>query len=160
MKKWMAAKRRAFARPRTLVTIQSGANINFHRLRHVSERSELGEKREGIFAVTIPEQNGQLPRPVRGARRSARHRIQLPLLGRRRRPGLRGLQLARGRGGARADRHRAARGGLRVVDMTDNELAVLHVRHMVGGRTPDPARELLFRFEFPERPGALRRFLG
>ncbi len=160
MKKWLAGPAGASSgRSRTLVAVQSGANMNFHRLRHVSERSELGEEREGIFAVTIPEENGSFRALC--ATLGDRHVTEFNYRGSGGAAAqvFVGLQLARGA----AEREQIARelraSGYRVVDMTGNELAVLHTRHMVGGRAPDLRRELLFRFEFPERPGALRRFL-
>jgi threonine dehydratase len=160
MKKWLAAKPRPAGRDqRTVVAIQSGANMNFHRLRHVSERAEVGEDREAIFAVTIPEENGSF-RALCGAlgdhavtefnyRTSGGAAAQVFV----------GLKLDVGSEG-RADLADELRGaGYRVLDMTGNEMAILHARHMVGGRAPNIRRERLLRFEFPERPGALRRFL-
>jgi threonine dehydratase len=142
-----------------LVAIQSGANINFHRLRHISERAELGEDREAILAVTIPERPGSFrelckalgDRGVsefnyRYADGDAAHVFV-------------GVELSRGAEERRALVTELSAKGYAVVDMTDNELAVLHARHMVGGRAPDLPDERVLRFEFPERPGALRRFL-
>jgi len=142
----------------TLIAIDSGANMNFDRLRHVAERAELGEQREGLFAVTIPERPGAFRSfcqtlgkvPVTefnyrygradeahifvgvGLNHGSRQRLEL------------------------VDRLQAA--DLAVVDMTGNEMAKLHVRFMVGGRSEAP-NERLVRFEFPERPGALMQFL-
>jgi threonine dehydratase len=160
LKQWLARKPRAEnTPPRTLVAIQSGANMNFHRLRHVSERAEVGEEREAIFAVTIPEENGSFralcaalgDHPVTefNSRASGGAAAQVFV----------GLQLAGGseERGRIAEELRAS--GYRVLDMSANEMAVLHARHMVGGRAPNVRRERLLRFEFPERPGALRRFL-
>jgi threonine dehydratase len=158
MKKWVAAQGAAAA-SRTLVAVQSGANINFHRLRHISERAELGEDREAIFAITIPERPGSF-------------RALCAVLGDRgvtefnyRHAGgdeahvFVGVQLSRGLEERRALAAELSARGYAVVDLTGNELAVLHARHMVGGRAPGALRERLLRFEFPERPGALRRFL-
>ena len=159
MKRWLADAPAATA-PRTLVAIQSGANMNFHRLRHVSERAELGEEREAILAVTLPERPGTFrglcsalgDRGVtefnyRWADGEVAHVFV-------------GVQLSRGweeRDEILAELRAA---GYPVVDMSENELALLHVRHMVGGRGAAGApNERLLRFEFPERPGALRRFL-
>ena len=157
MKKWVAEKRDGA--PRTLIAIQSGANINFHRLRHISERAELGEDREAILAVTIPERPGSFRKlcealgdrgvsefNYRYADGDAAHVFV-------------GVELSRGADERRALVTELSAKGYAVVDMTDNELAVLHARHMVGGRAPDLPDERLLRFEFPERPGALRRFL-
>jgi threonine dehydratase len=143
----------------SLVAVVSGANVNFDRLRHISERAEVGEHREMILGVTIPERPGSFrqfcqalgKRSVtefnyRYARNDEAHvyvGVQVAA------PGDRGAVLA-----ALAD------AGYAVHDMTDNEAAKLHVRHMVGGRTYGAKQELLYRFEFPERPGALLRFLS
>lgn len=143
-----------------IVAIDSGANINFDRLRHVAERSELGEHREALFAVTIPEEIG-----------SFRKFCELV--------GLRGMTEFNYRYGDTKQAHIFVgiqlQNGLdeknellkslqehhyTVEDMTDNEMAKLHVRYMVGGRGNGVKNERLFRFEFPERPGALLRFLN
>jgi threonine dehydratase len=160
LKKWLAEKpeqRRAAGG--TFVTIQSGANINFHRLRHISERAELGEQREAILAVTIPERPGSFRRlcAALGDRRitefnyryadsDAAHVFV-------------GVELTRGADERRTLTSELSARGYGVADLTGNELAVLHARHMVGGRAKDLADERVLRFEFPERPGALRRFL-
>ena len=156
MKKWVDGKDDS---PRTLVAIQSGSNMNFHRLRHVSERAELGEDREAVFAVTIPEQNGSFRALCRAL--GDRHITEFNY---RYAGGVAarvfvGMQLKRG-GTERTEiaaQLRAA--GYRVDDLSGNELALLHTRHMVGGRPPELRRERVLRFEFPERPGALARFL-
>ena len=156
MKKWVAEKGEA---SQTLVAIQSGANMNFHRLRHVSERAELGEEREALFAVTIPEENGSF----RALRRALGGRditeFNYRYAGGAAARVFVGMQLKR----RRAERDEIAaelrEAGYEVHDLSGNELALLHARHMVGGRPPDLRRERLLRFEFPERPGALGRFL-
>jgi threonine dehydratase len=157
LKKWLEEKRGGAGR--TLVAIQSGANINFHRLRHISERAELGERREAILAVSIPERPGAFRRlcaalgdrritefNYRYADRDAAHVFV-------------GIELTRGADERRAMVSELSARGYAVADLTGNELAVLHARHMVGGRAPDLRDERVLRFEFPERPGALRRFL-
>jgi threonine dehydratase len=155
LKKWVATNR---AKKAELIAIVSGANVNFDRLRHISERAELGEKREVILGVTIPERPGSFRRfcHTLGKRNVTEFNYryaddddaQVYV----------GVQIAPD--GDRRELIRSLkRGGYRVVDMTDNEAAKLHVRHMVGGRGPRDKREVLFRFEFPERPGALMRFL-
>jgi threonine dehydratase len=144
---------------RTLVAIASGANMNFDRLRFVSERAEIGEQREAVFAVTIPEARGSFKRfcalvgnrnvtefNYRIADSTAAHIFVGVQIGRRKEAG----QLARV----------FRRAGFATLDLTDDELAKLHLRHMVGGRSPLAKDELLYRFEFPERPGALMRFLS
>ncbi len=130
---------RGGARDRTLVTILCGANMNFDRLRFVAERAELGEQREAVFAATIPERPGQLQGVLPADRRAQRHGVQLPV----RRPAGR-ARLRRRRG---AERGREGRGcsrassahGIRTLDLSDNEMAKLHVRHLVGGRAPGPS---------------------
>ena len=141
------------------MAIASGANINFDRLRYVSERAELGEKREAIIAVTIPEEPGSFKQfcEALGKRnitefnyryhdaRSARifvgvqvHPDQMPI--------------QKMIGGLRDT-------GYPVANFTDNEMAKLHIRHMVGGHSKEVKNEVVYRFEFPERPGALLNFL-
>ncbi|MDB4977425.1 MAG: tdcB [Myxococcaceae bacterium] len=143
---------------KTLIAIDSGSNMNFDRLRHVAERAELGENREGLFAVTIPERPGAF-------RNFCQALGQLSITEFNYRFGRAdqahifvGVGLTQG-SKQRADilaRLQAAE--LDVVDMTGNEMAKLHIRFMVGGRSGVPD-ERLFRFEFPERPGALMQFL-
>lgn len=143
----------------TLVAINSGANMNFDRLRYVAERTLVGEKKEALFAVTIPEEPGALKRfcaRVVGGRNitefnyrlSARDRAHIFV----------GIAVR----DAQERREFAARlteTGFENVDLTDDELAKTHIRYMVGGRSEEARRELLYRFWFPERPGALARFL-
>jgi threonine dehydratase len=144
---------------RTFVALNCGANINFDRLRHVAERADIGAGREALLAVEIPEQPGSFLRfcQLLGRRSvtefnyryddasSARIFVGLALHeGRREKESL--LELLGG-------------SGYRVLDMSDDEMAKLHVRYMVGGHAHGLEHERLFRFEFPERPGALLRFL-
>ena len=143
---------------KTLVAIASGANMNFDRLRHVAERAELGERREAILAVTIPETPGSFKAfcALLGARSITEfnYRYADPQRARV----FAGVQVQDDEERARLVAQLNAR-GLEAVDLTDNEMAKLHVRHLVGGRAPLVDHELLYRFEFPERPGALRNFL-
>ncbi|MBM4233859.1 MAG: threonine ammonia-lyase, biosynthetic [Gammaproteobacteria bacterium] len=144
---------------RRFVAINCGANMNFDRLRHVAERAEIGARREALLAVEIPERPGSFLELCRTlGRRSVtefNYRYERPAAAR--------IFLGFGMQGGQDERNavivalRAA--GYAVTDMTDNELAKLHVRYMVGGRPEGLADERLFRFEFPERPGALLRFL-
>ena len=142
----------------TFVAILSGANMNFDRLRFVSERAELGEQREAIFAATIPERPGSFKAFCRliGKRQITEFNYRYAGPGEahvfvgievRDRGELTGLL-------ASLERH-----GVRTLDLTDDEMAKLHVRHLVGGRAGGLEDERLYRFEFPERPGALVRFL-
>ena len=143
---------------RNLVAIASGANMNFDRLRHVAERAEIGEKREAVIAVTIPEQPGSFrhfckllgPRNItefnyRYASARAAHVFV-------------GVAINKGQQAAELVSLLQSH-GIAALDMSDNEMAKLHVRHLVGGRAPHAENELVYRFEFPERPGALTRFL-
>ena len=154
-KAWAA---RAGARGRTLVAIASGANMNFDRLRFVAEEAELGEKREAILAVTIPERPGSFRAfcSLVGARNITEfnYRYADP----KRAHVFVGVQV-RDRGETDDLIRRLRAKGLKTLDFTDNELAKLHIRHTVGGHAPAVRDEILYRFEFPERPGALMRFL-
>ncbi len=147
------------AKGQTLVAVTCGANMNFDRLRFVAERAEIGEQREALFAVTVPEERGSFKRfcELIGARavtefnyRISHEKIAHLFVG-----------IAIGK---REEADKIARNfvrhGFATVDLTDDELAKEHVRHMVGGRSELARDERLFRFEFPERPGALMRFLA
>ena len=143
----------------TLVTITSGANMNFDRLRFVAERAEFGEQREALFAVTIPERRGSFkqfcaligPHAVTefNYRISDEHLAHVFV----------GIAIAR-RDEAQRIARQFERHGFPTLDLTDDELAKEHVRHMVGGHSELAHHERLLRFIFPERPGALMRFLS
>jgi len=144
---------------KTLVAIACGANMNFDRLRFVAEEAELGEKREAVLAVTIPETPGSFrkfcallgPRSVTefNYRYSDAREAHVFV----------GVQVQNAEETARLVRA-LRRAGLKTLDLSDNELAKLHVRHLVGGHAPQAKNEILYRFEFPERPGALMKFLN
>jgi threonine dehydratase len=149
----------------TLVAITCGANMNFDRLRFVAERAEVGEAREALFAVAIPEQPGSFRKlcALLGARpvTEFNYRLGDP----QRAHVFVGLGVA-SRDDARRIAQALERAGYATLDLTDDELAKQHLRHLVGGRAPVDAAgttlavdERLFRFDFPERPGALMRFL-
>jgi threonine dehydratase len=142
----------------SVVAIVSGANVNFDRLRHISERAEVGEDREAIFAVTIEESQGSFLKFCRTLGKRSITEFNYRYAGNGEAHIYVGLQVAAhdDRAAVLADLDRK---GYAVTDMTDNEAAKLHVRHMVGGRNSGALKELLFRFEFPERPGALLQFL-
>lgn len=144
---------------KTLVAIDSGANVNFDRLRHISERSELGEKREAIIAVTIPEVPGSFKKFCGDLGKRNITEFNYRYADEREAQVFVGVQLSDG-GKERAKLiEELCRLEYAVLDLTDNEMAKLHVRHLVGGRAPEAQNELVFRFEFPERPGALMKFL-
>jgi threonine dehydratase len=141
-----------------LVAVLSGANINFDRLRFVAERAELGEAREALFAVTIPERPGAFREFCATLERRVVTEFNYRLSGRDDAHIFVGLRIgSRADAAAIVDRLRAR--GYDTADLSDNELAKLHVRHMVGGRSPAVRDERICRFEFPERPGALLQFL-
>jgi threonine dehydratase len=141
-----------------LAAVLSGANMNFDRLRFVAERAELGDAREAIFAVTIPERPGAFRAFCATIGRRVVTEFNYRLSGREVAHIFVGIA-TRSRQDAAALAETLNAGGYATVDLTDNETAKLHVRHMVGGRSPDVAHERLCRFEFPERPGALMAFL-
>ena len=144
---------------KTLVAVASGANMNFDRLRFVAERAEVGEQREAVLAVTLPEQPGAYRKflSLIGARNvtefnyrfNDRHEAHVFV----------GVQV-----GSRAESlklvEQLRKGGYATLDLTDDEMAKAHIRHLVGGHAPQVDHELVYRFEFPERPGALMGFLS
>lgn len=143
-----------------LVTIVSGANVNFDRLRYISERTEIGEQREAIIAVTLPEKPGSYQKFIQALQtrnvtefnyRYAEGSDAQIFVGVQVLPG--------GEDRARVIAELESQ-GYPVLDMTDNEIAKLHIRHMVGGRSEGVGDEQVYRFEFPERPGALMSFLN
>jgi threonine dehydratase len=142
----------------TLVSIACGANMNFDRLRFVTERAEVGEAREAVFAVTIPEERGSFKRfcELIGPRnvtefnyRISDEKIAHVFVG---------IQISNRDEPGRITKH-FEKHGFRTLDLSHDELAKLHIRHLVGGKSALAQDELLYRFEFPERPGALMRFL-
>ena len=155
LKAWVA---REGARDQSLVAIASGANINFDRLRFVAERAEVGEAREALLAVTIPERRGAFREFCATIGRRVVTEFNYRLSDRQVAHIFVGLAV-QSREDATALAELLASKGYEVVNLTDNEMAKLHVRHMVGGRAPEVHDERLCRFEFPERPGALVNFL-
>ncbi|ERS10753.1 threonine ammonia-lyase, biosynthetic [Alloalcanivorax xenomutans] len=157
LKKWVA---RTKAENKTLVAIQSGANVNFDRLRHISERAELGEQREAILAVTIPEKPGAYRNFLQVVGRRAITEFNYRYAGEHEANIFVGIQTSSGGADLAPLLEELRAAGYPVVDMTGNEMAKLHIRHMVGGHTSrQDLDEMLFRVEFPERPGALLKFL-
>ncbi len=143
-----------------LATVLSGANTNFHGLRYVSERCELGEKREGLLAVTIPERKGAFFEfcQIIGDRAVTEFNYrysddQLANI-------FVGVRLMGGQEELKTIIHELRQSGYPVQDLSDDEMAKLHIRYMIGGRPSKPLRERLYSFEFPEYPGALLKFLS
>ncbi|MGH6619491.1 MAG: threonine ammonia-lyase, biosynthetic, partial [Alphaproteobacteria bacterium] len=145
---------------KTLVAVDCGANVNFDRLRHIAERAEIGEHREALLAVTIPERPGSFRQFCRviGARsvtefnyRYSDNDAAYIFVG---------VELRNGEKDKNDLIRVLRKNDYPVIDMTDNELAKLHIRYMVGGRARALEDERLYRFEFPERPGALLNFLN
>jgi threonine dehydratase len=143
---------------KTLVAVASGANMNFDRLRHVAERAELGEQREAVLAVTIPETPGSFKKfcGLLGSRNITEFNYRYSDANEAH--VFAGVQVAHRAEAARIVEN-LRKHGLATLDLTDDEMAKLHIRHLVGGRAPQVRDELIYRFEFPERPGALMRFL-
>ena len=143
-----------------MATVLSGANTNFHGLRYVSERCELGEKREGLLAVTIPERKGAFFEfcQIIGGRAVTEFNYrygddQLANI-------FVGVRLAGGPEELKNIINDLRQGGYPVQDLSDDEMAKLHIRYMIGGRPSKPIQERLYSFEFPEYPGALLKFLS
>ncbi len=155
LKSWAQANK---VRDCTLVAIISGANMNFDRLSYVVDRSEIGAEREALLAVTIPEEVGSFRRLVEGmGNRSITElctRASDPVNARV----LVGIKIL-GRNDVAEVLADLKELGLSALDLSDNELAKLHIRHLVGGNAPNVQNERLFRFYFPERPGALLNFI-
>jgi threonine dehydratase len=158
LKKWVAQHG---GEGRTYAAIISGGNLNFDRLRHIAERAELGDGRETLLAVTIPERPGSFRRFLKELGRRPitefNYRYSAPAQAQ--------AHIFAGVHFADAEDREAALRRLRddgypVLDLSGDDMAKEHVRYMVGGRVPGLADERLFRFEFPERPGALHDFLA
>ena len=154
-KAWVAKHQ---AKKKTLIAVASGANTNFDRLRFIAEEAELGEHREALLAVTIPERPGSFRKfcSLLGARNVTEFNYRIA--DSRDAHIFVGVEV-QGRDETARIVRSLRRNGLTTLDLSDNDMAKLHTRHMVGGRAPFARNELLYRFEFPERPGALMRFL-
>ncbi|MFI5184510.1 MAG: threonine ammonia-lyase, biosynthetic [Vicinamibacteria bacterium] len=155
MKAWVE---REGVRDQDLVAILSGANMNFDRLGFVAERAELGESREALLAVTIPERPGAFQEFCAVIGRKVITEFNYRLSGRAQAHIFVGIRTASRQDAADLASVLIAR-GYDTADLSENETAKLHVRHMVGGRAHGVRDERLYRFEFPERPGALLQFL-
>ncbi len=156
VKAWVERHR---MRDRTFVAIACGANMNFDRLRFVAERAELGERREAILAVTIPERPGSFRAFCRLLGKRAVTEFNYRYADSRVAHLFVGIEVA-GRHETERLLGDLKRHRIEASDLTDNEMAKLHVRHLVGGHAPAAKHEILYRFEFPERPGALMQFLN
>ncbi|MBE7382739.1 MAG: threonine ammonia-lyase, biosynthetic [Leptolyngbya sp. SIO1E4] len=143
----------------TVVAVACGANMNFDRLRFVAERAEMGERREAIFAVNIPEGAGSLRKFCKCMGKRNLTEFNYRIADKTEAHIFVGLQVK-----DRDDANQMAvtfeAQGFKTLDLTDDELTKMHLRHMVGGRSPLAQNELLYRFEFPEYPGALMKFLN
>ncbi len=145
----------------TLIAIDSGANVNFDRLRHIAERSELGEKREVLLAARIPERPGSFKNFCKILGNHSITEFNYRYSDSESAIVFAGVQVNPDHNGREELLNQLREGLDEVTDLTDNEMAKLHIRYMVGGHKPDTvASELLYRFEFPERPGALMKFLN
>jgi threonine dehydratase len=155
LKKYVYQQR---VKKKTLIAVACGANMNFSRLRFVAERADVGESREAVFAVTIPEERGSFKRfcELLGKRNvtefnyriADQYKAHLFV----------GISTVRAQDSTAIAKH-FIQAGFATLDLTHDELAKSHLRHLVGGHSPLAKDELLYRFEFPERPGALMRFL-
>lgn len=143
----------------TLIAINSGANMNFDRLRHIAERADLGEQREALFAVTIPERPGSFLSFCNTLGRRSITEFNYRYNDRRDAHIFVGVQLNGGASEKETLIHELQAQHYPVLDMSGNEMAKLHMRHMVGGHAQRVEHEIIYRFEFPERPGALLQFL-
>ncbi len=156
MKAWVAKNP---GKDRTVVAVACGANMNFDRLRFVAERAEVGESREAVLAVTIPEQRGSFRRFCDALEGHSITEFNYRMADTDQAHLFVGLQVS-----GDANRTRITRSlrkeGFATLDLSNDELAKQHLRHMIGGRSTSVESELLYRFEFPERPDALLRFLS
>lgn len=155
LKKYVEKKK---VKDKTLVAIACGANMNFSRLRFVAERADIGEFREAIFAVTIPEERGSFKRFCQLLGKRNVTEFNYRIADQAKAHIFVGIGTQKSGDSIEIAKH-FAKAGFATIDLTHDELAKSHLRHMVGGHSPLAQDELLYRFEFPERPGALMRFL-
>jgi threonine dehydratase len=156
LKKWI---NKTGAKGLNLAAVLSGANLNFDRLRYVAERTALGEHNEALLSVTINEEKGSFKRFCNALNGRAITEFNYRYTGANKAEIFVGVGLRNGLQELATLKQELTEKGYSFVDMTDNELAKLHVRYMVGGKPGEKLLERLFRFEFPEYPGALERFL-
>ncbi|MGE8635925.1 MAG: PLP-dependent threonine dehydratase, partial [Achromobacter piechaudii] len=143
----------------SMVAVTSGANMNFDRMRFVADRAEVGEAREAVFAVTVPEERGSFRRFCRVVGERSVTEFNYRIADAHTAHIFVSMQIAR-RGDAADIMAALQEQGFSASDLTNNETSKQHIRYMVGGRSPLAGGERLFRFEFPERPGALMKFLS
>jgi threonine dehydratase len=143
-----------------VMAVVSGANVNFDRLRYISERTEIGEKREAILAVTLPERPGSYQKFIQSLQNRNVTEFNYRYAEGCDAQIFVGLQIPYGGAGREQLLNELKALNYPVVDLTDNEIAKIHIRHMVGGRAVGVGNEQVYRFEFPERPGALMSFLN
>lgn len=143
----------------TFVAINSGANVNFDRLRHIAERAAVGEQREMLLAVEIPEQKGSFRNFCEAIGRRSITEFNYRYSNSSKAHIFVGVELHHGYAERQELIDKLSSLGYPLEDLSDNEVAKLHIRHMVGGPATGIENERLFRFEFPERPGALLDFL-
>ena len=153
-----AAKTKHPIKNQSLIAIACGANMNFDRLRFVAERAEVGEAHEAIFAVNIPEERGSFRRFCQLVGARAVTEFNYRISDQKKAHVFVGLQVA-SRDEPSTISKQFEKQGFHTIDLTQDELAKVHIRHLVGGKSALADNELLYRFEFPERPGALMRFL-
>jgi threonine dehydratase len=156
LKKYVA---REHCSGRTFIAVNGGANMNFDRLRYVSERADIGEQREALFAVQMPETPGSFLRFCELLGQRSVTEFNYRFADTKSAQVFVSLALSKGRAERDELRSTISAAGFVVHDMTDNEMAKLHVRYMIGGHAGELKDERLYRFEFPERPGALLKFL-
>ena len=147
-------------RGENLVAVNSGANVNFDRLRHIAERAEIGEQREALLAVTVPERPGSFRKFCRLLGKRSVTEFNYRYADKDQAQVFAGIELRSGNEERLQIIERLEKGGYPVLDLTFDEMAKLHIRYMVGGHGQGVDDEVLYRFEFPERPGALLEFLN
>lgn len=153
-----AAKTKHPIKNQNLIAIACGANMNFDRLRFVAERAEIGEGHEAVFAVTIPEERGSFRRFCQLVGARAVTEFNYRISDQKKAHVFVGLQVASRDEPSTISKH-FEKQGFKTLDLTQDELAKVHIRHLVGGKSALANNELLYRFEFSERPGALMHFL-
>ncbi len=156
LKKWCLE---TGTKERNLAAVLSGANLNFDRLRYVAERTALGEKNEALFAVTIGEEKGSFKQFCQALDGRTITEFNYRYANDKQAEIYVGIGLRNGQVELDELKTQLTKNEYSFIDLSDNELAKLHIRYMVGGKPCDPINERIFRFEFPEHPGALERFL-